>query len=370
MADHSRPFARYRPRGQGFLVFERNDRRIEVPLDDESVAVPPPADSRLAAPPPRGRIDRIETGHALTPHPGATILINHRPVARRTVLHGGDMLDIDGWAARYVTAREELAQPITVVIWPPEGTPIEVRSHRARLTIGAGDADIQVDDDTVDGKHCTIRRFANGIMSISDDKSYNGTFVDGKRVGDSASLRDGAEIRVGRTRIKAWTEGLVHADGSRTEPVDEFDGLPKGGFDPRARAEPLRPYAVEVGPDFVQTRRRTFADDVPTRFEGLGETVDVRAKSRRPPSSGYGRDDARGGSAELPSWAPSEVAQSRKDAPSPVHTEAPPPSGRPTPPRRSRDDDDELEFGRRKAHNLTLVHGPGGSSSKKPPRRD
>jgi len=339
------PRARYRPRGQGFLVFERNARRIELPLDAERLDLPPQVDPRLAPPPVRAHIERIEGGHTLVPFPGSAVKVNHRLIARRTVLHGGDSVDVDGFEAQYTTAREELQFPMTVIVWPTEGPPVEIRSHRARLTIGAGDADIQVDDDTVDDVHCTIRRYANGVMQIQDEKSYNGTQLDGRRLNGSGPLRDGAEIRIGRTRLKAWAEASVHDSGALMGPVDAFDGLPQGGFDPKGGQGPLRPHAVEVGPDFIQTRRRTFDDDVPTRLEGWGERVDVRPTRRAShdpdaPRAPEGYGDAPRASGELPDWAPRDV-----NRPQPKAGGAPKPRG------------DDLEFGRHKQSGLTRVHG-------------
>ena len=361
MGSSDRPHARYRPRGQGFLVFEHNGRRVDLALDAERIDIPPPADARLAAPPPRATLDRIDGGHALSPLPGASVLINHRPASRRTVLRGGDAIEVNGWVAQYATAREELSWPITVIVWPPEGPPVEVRSHRARLTLGSGESDLQIDDDTLDGHHCTIRRFSNGIMALDDERSYNGVFVDGKKVATTASLRDGAEVRIGRTRLKAWAEATVRPDGQAARPEDEFDGLPSQGFDPKARAEPLRPYALEVGPDFVQTRRRTFDDDVPTRHEGLGEHVDVRARRRAEGADGYRKDPVREEPSDLPEWAPvaANAGKKRTDG-----------AQNQPPPRRRSDEVDEAdgyEFGRRKAPNLTLVHD--GSGNTKKPRR-
>ncbi len=345
------PRARYRPKGQGFLVFERNARRVELPLDSDVIDLPPPADPRLAPPPARGQIVRVEGGHAVVPLPGAAIRVNHRPLSRRTVLHGGDMLEVDGFSATYTAAREELPWPLTVIVWPPSGPSVEIRSHRARLTLGSGDADLQIDDDTLNGLHCTIKRYANGVMQLVDERSQNGVMVDGRRVVDSVTLRDGAEVRIGRTRLKAWTDAELGADGRVLDPLEAYDGLPSGGFDPRAPQEPLRPYAIEVGPDFAGKRRRTFDDDVPTRLEALGERVDVRARRRPADQDGYHQYDAAYGD---------EDSQRRPRPPE----EAAAPSGAAQVPGRPRvrgqdDDDDDDGFGRKRGGGLTLVHDPG-----------
>lgn len=64
-------------------------------------------------------------------------------------------------------------------------------------------ADIQVDDSGVSRKHVEFRITPQGVI-LTDLGSTNGTFVEGHRV-QAATLLDGNQITIGRTRILFWT---------------------------------------------------------------------------------------------------------------------------------------------------------------------
>lgn len=61
------------------------------------------------------------------------------------------------------------------------------------------DADIFFDDVTVSRRHAEITRVGGGF-EIVDQRSLNGTYVNGERV-DRATLSNGAEVRVGKFRL-------------------------------------------------------------------------------------------------------------------------------------------------------------------------
>ena len=66
--------------------------------------------------------------------------------------------------------------------------------------IGRGfGADVRVDDHTVSRRHALLVRTSDGTRLI-DDRSANGTYVNGERVTD-AILADGDVITLGRTRL-------------------------------------------------------------------------------------------------------------------------------------------------------------------------
>ncbi len=64
-------------------------------------------------------------------------------------------------------------------------------------------ADITVDDAGVSRKHVELRITPDGVI-LTDLGSTNGTFVEGHKV-DAATLLDGNQITIGRTRILFWT---------------------------------------------------------------------------------------------------------------------------------------------------------------------
>ncbi len=64
-------------------------------------------------------------------------------------------------------------------------------------------ADIQVDDSGVSRQHVEFRVTPQGVI-LTDLGSTNGTFVEGHRI-EAATLLDGNQITIGRTRILFWT---------------------------------------------------------------------------------------------------------------------------------------------------------------------
>ena len=61
------------------------------------------------------------------------------------------------------------------------------------------EADIFVDDVTVSRRHAEITR-TGSTFEIIDQRSLNGTYVNGERV-DRSALVDGSELRVGKFRL-------------------------------------------------------------------------------------------------------------------------------------------------------------------------
>ena len=111
---------------------------------------------------------------------------------------------------------------MTLVIYPPEGPELEVRTHRAELHVGYNDdCDIVIEDPTLDELHCILTRLSTGAVRLEDNNSYNGTFVNRIRVPGHTAVGDGHEIRLGNTRIKLWTNAAL------TDAQEGFDGLPQ-----------------------------------------------------------------------------------------------------------------------------------------------
>ena len=69
-----------------------------------------------------------------------------------------------------------------------------------RTTIGRSpDCGIFLDDVTVSRKHAVLFQ-RNGVFTIEDQGSLNGTFVNRKRV-ESAEISDGDELQIGKYRL-------------------------------------------------------------------------------------------------------------------------------------------------------------------------
>jgi len=101
------------------------------------------------------------------------------------------------------------AAPATASSASPEHPIIDVDGDKWLLTepvtvIGRGsEADIVVNDSGVSRRHLELRITPTGVIA-TDLGSTNGSFVEGHRI-DAATLLDGNQIVIGRTKILFWT---------------------------------------------------------------------------------------------------------------------------------------------------------------------
>lgn len=68
------------------------------------------------------------------------------------------------------------------------------------------EADIFFDDVTVSRRHAEITR-AGSVFEIIDQRSLNGTYVDGERV-DRSELANGYELRIGKFRMNFFASPI------------------------------------------------------------------------------------------------------------------------------------------------------------------
>ena len=105
--------------------------------------------------------------------------------------------------------RRGAAAPATASSASPEHPIIDIDGDKWLLTepvtvIGRGsEADIVVNDSGVSRRHLELRITPTGVIA-TDLGSTNGSFVEGHRI-DAATLLDGNQIVIGRTKILFWT---------------------------------------------------------------------------------------------------------------------------------------------------------------------
>jgi pilus assembly protein CpaF len=78
----------------------------------------------------------------------------------------------------------------------------ETLSSGGVYTIGREGADIALGDAKVSRKHAEIGLYGPGAYVLRDLASTNGTWLNGKPVGDRSRLGNGDEVRVGDTVIR------------------------------------------------------------------------------------------------------------------------------------------------------------------------
>ena len=122
-------------------------------------------------------------------------------------------LDVDASTSRGAAA------PATAVSASPQHPIIDIDGEKWLLTepvtvIGRGsEAAITVPDSGVSRRHLELRVTPTGVIA-TDLGSTNGTFVEGHRI-DAATLVDGNQIVIGRTRILFWTRPATDHDQDR-----------------------------------------------------------------------------------------------------------------------------------------------------------
>ncbi|QPK81438.1 DUF3662 domain-containing protein [Schaalia sp. ZJ405] len=105
--------------------------------------------------------------------------------------------------------RRGAAAPATASSASPEHPILDIGEEKWLLTepvtvIGRGsEADIVVNDSGVSRRHLELRITPTGVIA-TDLGSTNGTYVEGHKI-DAATLLDGNQIVIGRTRILFWT---------------------------------------------------------------------------------------------------------------------------------------------------------------------
>jgi len=78
----------------------------------------------------------------------------------------------------------------------------ETLSPGGVYTIGREGADIALDDAKISRKHAEIGLYGPGAYVVRDLASTNGTWLNGKPVGDRAPLNNGDVVRVGDTLLR------------------------------------------------------------------------------------------------------------------------------------------------------------------------
>lgn len=105
-----------------------------------------------------------------------------------------------------IAALSDGSAMLIAISGPSRGARFLINSDKT--SIGrATDNDIFLDDVTVSRKHAEISREGKTYV-IRDCGSLNGTYVDGK-VQESAELKDGMELHIGKFRLHFFLGGKV-----------------------------------------------------------------------------------------------------------------------------------------------------------------
>src|SRR5690348_3178770 len=86
---------------------------------------------------------------------------------------------------------------LTITTGPAQGQSIECNRE---VVLGREGVDVVIDDDEVSRRHTAIRPGSRGI-EVEDLGSLNGTFLNGERISDVATVTSNATLRVGNTEM-------------------------------------------------------------------------------------------------------------------------------------------------------------------------
>jgi predicted component of type VI protein secretion system len=119
-----------------------------------------------------------------------------------------------------------------------EQSPSQGAEHAVEqgTTIGREGCDITLGDPDVSRRHAEIQ-ISNGDIAISDLGSTNGTFVNGERIDQPRTLRDGDEVRIGAV---VWR---LRAPAGATRIAGTMDAAEAGAATP-SQATTVRPAAA------------------------------------------------------------------------------------------------------------------------------
>ena len=135
-----------------------------------------------------------------------------------------------------------------------EQSPSQGAEHAVEqgTTIGREGCDITLGDPDVSRRHAEIE-VSNGDILISDLGSTNGTFVNGERIDQPRTLRDGDEVRIGavvwRLRAPAGATRIAGTmEAGAATPSQATTVRPAAAPEPPAEEPPTAPQPAESEP--------------------------------------------------------------------------------------------------------------------------
>jgi predicted component of type VI protein secretion system len=213
------------------------------------------------------------------------------------------------------------------------------------ISIGRGpDNDLVVDDDEISRKHALIEK-KDDRFAIGDYRTGNGTFVNGQRVQQSAEIRAGDVIRIGKLELAfviaaehPATRGLKVAYASHTKTVGK---IPKGADGDRTMLSLTDSAGVEDDEFVVEPERssgvgafRSGPREETSDFQvrDLDESLD--SMDLELASDDFPISDGLEPAAAAPAPAKPPAAKAPAPRPAPAKPPAPTPVGDKTQPRR------------------------------------
>jgi predicted component of type VI protein secretion system len=180
-----------------------------------------------------------------------------------------------------------------------EQSPSQGAEHAVEqgTTIGREGCDITLGDPDVSRRHAEIQ-VSNGDILISDLGSTNGTFVNGERIDQPRSLRDGDEVRIGAV---VWR---LRAPAGATRIAGTMDAAEAGAATP-SQATTVRPAAAPEPPAEEPPTAPQPAESEPAT-PAVSEPATPAVSEPATPAPAFSRSLSRG-DVPQPDFAPSAI---------------------------------------------------------------
>jgi hypothetical protein len=137
-----------------------------------------------------------------------------------------------------------------VVVRGPSGIEPFYRLHKREFSIGAaaGEVDLVVDLPQLSGKHATFQLFQTGNVFVVDERSTNGTFVDGRKLaaGERVQLRPGQTIQLSRSFEVRLEQPGTSTQAASPSPSPIASGANANNAAPEPEQQPTRNKAKTI----------------------------------------------------------------------------------------------------------------------------
>lgn len=171
-----------------------------------------------------------------------------------SVLAHGDIVHLDGGTSSSASRTDSAGGVELVVVGGPNAGRRIPLVDGAHVLGRAGQADIELDDGSVSREHARLEVDGTTVR-VTDLRSRNGTFIEGRAITTTEDLEPGRVLEVGSTLLSVEVRS---ADGSSARPARVVDGRIPYNRPPRLQA-PYRSAAISIPAPPKEPSPRRFA---------------------------------------------------------------------------------------------------------------
>lgn len=185
--------------------------------------------------------------HHLKVYEGAKVTLNGVPVSGLHRLYSGDRFGVAD--REFIYARDDSPAQVAVGLTVLVDGQVQhaVAYRRTRVRVGRRDADVVLNDPSINDRHLVIECYSARALYAFDLGTSAGTTVNGQRVEERCRLTDGSIVQVGRVTLRvhllpAEAHGLLLASALPDKPKvplaapKPMDRSPAQRMDPSAQS--------------------------------------------------------------------------------------------------------------------------------------